>query len=50
LAEHYKQVNIKRFVTKKVMVDLDVQMPGSSMKKILNNQFEGNPYDSFTEF
>ncbi len=50
LAKHYKQVNIKRAMTKKAMIDLDVRVPGSSMRKSLNNQFEGNPYDSFTEF
>ena len=50
LAKHYKQLNIKRNLIKKAMVDLDVAIPGSSMRKSLNNQFEGNDYDSFQEF
>lgn len=50
LSKHYKQINIKRAVTKKAMVELDSNLPGSSMRKSLNNQFEGNDYDSFTEF
>lgn len=50
LSKHYKQINIKRAMTKKAMVDLDVELPGSSMRKSLNHQFEGNDFDSFEEF
>lgn len=50
LAKHYKQVNIKRAMTKRAMVNLEADLPGSSMRKSLGNQFEGNDYDGFTEF
>jgi len=50
LSKHYKQINIKRAMTKKAMVDLDASLPGSSMRKSLNNQFEGNDFDSFQDF
>lgn len=50
LAQHYKQVNIKRDVTKRAVACLDWYLPGSSVGKSLNNQFEGNDFDNFTEF
>ena len=50
LSKHYKQINIKRDITKKAVACLDYYLPGSSMSKSLNNQFEGNDFDSFTEY
>jgi len=43
-------VNIKRAMTKRAMINLEADLPGSSMRKSLGNQFEGNDYDGFTEF
>lgn len=40
LAQHYKQVNIKRDKTKQAIVNLDAYMPNSSISKCLNNQFD----------
>lgn len=50
LAQHYRQVNIKRDLTKKAIVELNSYVPNSSISKSLNNQFEGNDYDGFTEY
>lgn len=50
LAKHYKQVNIKRAMTKKVMMQLECDIPGSSVRKCLNRQFEGNEFDDFSEY
>lgn len=50
LSKHYKQVNIKRALTKKAILELDTYIPNSSITKCLNNQFDGNDFDNFQEF
>lgn len=50
LSKHYKQINIKRDVTKKAVATLDWNLPGSSMRKSLFNQFQGNDFDNFVGF
>jgi len=50
LSQYYKQLNIKRDLTKRAIVQLDACLPNSSISKSLNNQFEGNDYDGFTEY
>lgn len=50
LSKYYKQINIKRSLTKRAMIDLHSSMAGSSMEKCLGNQFKNNDYDDFSEF
>ena len=51
LSKYYKQMNIKRDLTKKAMVNLASDFGGSSsMEKCLVKQFQGNDFDSFQEF
>lgn len=50
LSKYYKQINIKRSLTKKAIVELNTYLPNSSISKCLNNQFEGNDYDDFSEY
>lgn len=44
LSKHYKQVNIKRALTKKAIASLEQYVPNSSIGKCLNNQFLDNEY------
>lgn len=50
LSAHYKQVNIKRALTKRAMIDINQINAGSSMGKCLNKQFQGNDFDDFSEY
>lgn len=50
LSKHYKQVNIKRSMVKKAIVNLQSEIPGSAIDKSLSKQFDNNDYDGFTEF
>lgn len=50
LSKHYKQVNIKRDVTKRAIINLETYIPNSSISKCLNNQFDGNDYDNFSDY
>lgn len=50
LAKHYKQLNIKRDLTKKAIIELDTYLPNSSMSKCLGKQFAGNDFDDFSDF
>jgi hypothetical protein len=50
LSKHYKQVNIKRDATKRAIINLETYIPNSSISKCLNNQFDGNDFDNFSEY
>lgn len=50
LSKYYKQMNIKRDLTKKAIIELDTFLPNSSMSKCLNKQFTGNDFDDFSEY
>lgn len=44
LTQHYKQINIKRLAKQKALINLESELPGSSLGKCLNNQFIDNEY------
>ena len=44
LSKHYKQINIKRSYMKKIMTDIESNMPNSGMKKCLDNRFANDDY------
>lgn len=45
LSQHYRQVNIKRDLTKRAIMQLDAYIPNSSLSRSLNNQFDGTEYE-----
>lgn len=44
LSKHYKQINIRRSYSKKVMTDIEANMPNSGMRKCLENRFANDDY------
>jgi len=41
LSKYYKQINIRKAVTEKIICELENSLPGSSIQKCLDKQFNG---------